>query len=348
MSNLLNHENSFNKLKHIKANLIYGDLNFNKNPLVSIAIPTYKRPDLLKRALDSALAQEGVSNYEIIITDNEEESETGTENLIRSYNNPKILYYRNEKNIGMTGNWNRGIELSRGKWYTMLHDDDVLDNNFLKEMLFVLEKNPNISLLKATHDHLDQRESMEDKNKNESYSIKNETRKFLGSLTKKIRKFTVIDYIIGNPIGGPVGIMMEREKAVALGGFAERSFPAPDYVFFTRYCINYNTYFYNKKLCYYGILRNESMKDGIMIGAAEIHYQLINELINKKLLQKLFFKKYPLYYVLKSIDNTENFWRVNVKDEELKFLGEERSLNIFWYFSYFTFKQIWKLKGIIM
>ena len=68
---------------------------------------------------------------------------------ITSYNvcYTKLLRYKNEKNLGIYGNWNRCLQLARGKWYTMLHDDDLLSNNFLKEMMGVLNKNPKISCL---------------------------------------------------------------------------------------------------------------------------------------------------------------------------------------------------------
>lgn len=40
-------------------------------PKITIAIPTYKRPELLKEALDSAINQIGYTEYEIIVVDND-------------------------------------------------------------------------------------------------------------------------------------------------------------------------------------------------------------------------------------------------------------------------------------
>ncbi len=37
-----------------------------------------------------------------------------------------MLYYHNAVNIGPGYNWNRGVELARGEWVCLLHDDDVL------------------------------------------------------------------------------------------------------------------------------------------------------------------------------------------------------------------------------
>lgn len=126
-----------------------------------------------------------------------------------------------------------------------------------------------------------------------------------------------------NPIGGPVGIIMEKENAIKLGGFNEKNRFSMDYVFFTKYCIKYNSYLYNKSLCSYRISKNVSLKEGVMVFTAKIHFEMIHELINKNFFRKLFFKKYPVYYVLKSVENTKNFWGVNVKEEELNFLGKK-------------------------
>ncbi len=344
MDRLLKYENNFLKIKHVKSKLISGNLNYNENPLVTIAIPTYKRYNLLKEALDSALTQIEFSDYEIIVVENSPDSDTDIEKLLRSYNNPKLLYYKNEENLGVAGNWNRCLELARGKWYVMLHDDDLLSNKFLKEMVGVLDKNPKISLLMPSHNHIDERDLP---NKFNAYWVKLKLKRKLMSFEKKLRKLSEWDYILKNPVGGPVGIIMKRENAVKLGGFNEDHYPSFDYVFFTKYCVNYNTYFYNKSLGSYRISKNESLNEGVMITSAKIHFEMINELISKNIFKKLFFKKYPVYYVLKSVENTENFWGVSVKEDELKFLGKNKNLNPVWYSFYFMFKQIWQLKSIL-
>jgi cellulose synthase/poly-beta-1,6-N-acetylglucosamine synthase-like glycosyltransferase len=88
MSELLKYEDNFSKIKFIKSKLVYGDLNFNKTPLITIAIPTYKRPDLLEEAINSALNQIDFIDYEVIVVDNDPDSDTETEKLLKSYKNP--------------------------------------------------------------------------------------------------------------------------------------------------------------------------------------------------------------------------------------------------------------------
>lgn len=130
-------ENNFEKCAHVKSRLAYGELSFIPNPWLSVVIPTYCRVDLLKQALDSVLAQWNVDFFwDILVVDNEPDDglENETEHLIRSYENKRILYYRNSENIRPGDNFNRCFLLARGEWVMMLHDDDLLVENTLQVM----------------------------------------------------------------------------------------------------------------------------------------------------------------------------------------------------------------------
>lgn len=134
-------ENCFDKTRDVESILLYGEENNKKNVLFTILIPTYKRYTLFKEALYSVVNQWHVSfEWEILVLDNEEYSgkENDNERLIKSYNNPKIRYYRNTKTLRPGDNFNRGILLAKGKWVMMLHDDDILFLNSLRNMSNVL------------------------------------------------------------------------------------------------------------------------------------------------------------------------------------------------------------------
>jgi glycosyltransferase involved in cell wall biosynthesis len=337
---IFGYKNSFKKYRHVKSKLIFGDLNYMESPLVTIAIPTYKRPEMLREAIDSALNQDDFKDYEIIVVDNDAEcssEDSMTEQLIKSYKNPKILYYKNEENLGIYGNWNRCLELARGKWYTMLHDDDLLLKDFLKEIFNIFEKNPKISCIKARHFILDQRVNAKKKNLKEN----------LKNFRKKIRKYNDLDFLISNPIGGPVGIVMDRDKAIGIGGFNEEFYPSSDYVFFTNYCIKHDLYYFNKVLCNYRISKNESLNSGTMINATRVHYDAINTLRKKNIFRNFFFEKYSLYFSLNALKEIKNFWEVDVKKEEINFMGENPKLNPLVFCTYTLFKNIWLLKTFI-
>jgi len=89
--------------------------------LVTVAIPTFNRIDLLKRALASALAQ-NYKNIEIIVSDNA--STDGTNEYLRSLDDRKVKVFLNEKNLGMVPNWDRCLMEARGEYFLLMSDDD--------------------------------------------------------------------------------------------------------------------------------------------------------------------------------------------------------------------------------
>lgn len=107
----------------------------DKNSLLTIAIPTYKRPKYLRQAIDSAVNQvaSGI-DYNIIVVNND--PETDMTEVQKAYEGApvNIRFYTNEKNLGMLGNVNRCVELADGKWIAFLHDDDLLLPSYLYQI----------------------------------------------------------------------------------------------------------------------------------------------------------------------------------------------------------------------
>jgi lipopolysaccharide biosynthesis glycosyltransferase len=104
---------------------------------VTIQIPTYNRSKLLKDCLESVLAQE-YSDFHVMVLDNA--SSDDTETIVRSFDDSRVTYMRNEINIGLFGNWNRALEMSRSPYLTILPDDDVMMPGFIRGSVAELEK----------------------------------------------------------------------------------------------------------------------------------------------------------------------------------------------------------------
>jgi glycosyltransferase involved in cell wall biosynthesis len=98
-------------------------------PLVSIGIPTYNRADsYLRYALRSAVSQT-YKNIEIIVSDNC--SPDNTESVVKTFDDPRMRYYRQTENIGPVKNRHFCLEQSRGDYFVMLLDDDLIDHDFI-------------------------------------------------------------------------------------------------------------------------------------------------------------------------------------------------------------------------
>lgn len=113
-------------------------------PFISICVPVYNGEVYLRECLDSCLAQ-NYTNFEILVCD--DGSTDGSAALLREYQtkHPQLRYYRNEKNLGLVGNWNRCIELAKGEWIKLVFQDDYLHQACLKE--FVKHIEPDTQLL---------------------------------------------------------------------------------------------------------------------------------------------------------------------------------------------------------
>jgi len=114
-----------------------------KQPLVSVIIPTYKRNDSLKRAIDSVLKQT-YENYEIIVVDDNDEDSVfrlSNEKLMKEYsNNKKVVYLKHKKNLNGAAARNTGISYSRAKYIAFLDDDDEFMEKKLELQVKKLEK----------------------------------------------------------------------------------------------------------------------------------------------------------------------------------------------------------------
>jgi len=90
-------------------------------PSVSVVVPTYNRAGLLRRAIESVLAQT-FTDYELIVVD--DGSTDDTEEVLREFRDRRIRVLRSEVNQGVSCARNRGIAAARGEWVAFLDSDD--------------------------------------------------------------------------------------------------------------------------------------------------------------------------------------------------------------------------------
>jgi hypothetical protein len=113
------------------------------NPLVSICIPTYNRASMVSDAIRSALGQ-SYSPIEVLVVDNA--STDNIEDIVRSFQDPRLKMVKNDRNLGLFGNFNRCIELARGKYIHILHSDDWIDPEFTGTCTHFLETHPDVAM----------------------------------------------------------------------------------------------------------------------------------------------------------------------------------------------------------
>ena len=113
-------------------------------PLVSVIMPTYKHAQFIGRAIKSVLSQI-YDNFEIIIIDNY--SEDDTEEIVRSFNDERIKYFKFKNHGIIAASRNLGIKKSKGEYIAFLDSDDGWEKDKLAKQIEVYETLPQVDLV---------------------------------------------------------------------------------------------------------------------------------------------------------------------------------------------------------
>ncbi|MCZ2460035.1 MAG: glycosyltransferase family 2 protein [Chitinophagales bacterium] len=110
-------------------------------PLVSVGVPTFNRPEGLKKCLEYLIDQT-YTNLEIIISDNCS-SDPAVQDLINSFaeKDKRVKYFRQTENIGLEGNFNFVFSQSRAEYFMWMSDDDYFDKDYVEKCVQFLETN---------------------------------------------------------------------------------------------------------------------------------------------------------------------------------------------------------------
>jgi len=213
-------------------------------PKVAIGIPAYKRVGLLRETMQSILAQQGFDDYEIIVSDDNPERGDETEKYIAELASDRIRYYKNERNIGMTANWNRLVELCESPYIVLLHDDDLLYPNYLAEHFRLTTIIPEADIIfstKAVWNDGGAKPVQQNPERCPLYQL------------------TLPDVLMvcENP---PTGVFMKTDSVRRLGGYDETAYPSCDYYFNVKAICHANVWLYDKHLFIYRWGQNVSMR----------------------------------------------------------------------------------------
>ena len=113
-------------------------------PLVSVCIPAYNSSVYIKRTMESVLEQ-NYKNIELVVID--DQSKDNTVEIVESVKDPRVRLVKNEKNLGMTGNWNKCLAEARGDYIKLICADDVLYKDSIEKELGALLAHPEVTLV---------------------------------------------------------------------------------------------------------------------------------------------------------------------------------------------------------
>ena len=113
-------------------------------PKISVIMPAYNAEKYIAEAIDSILGQT-FGDFEFIILN--DCSKDRTEEIILSYDDPRIVYLKNEQNLGVAATLNRGLAIAKGEYIARMDADDIsLPERFEKQVAY-LDANDDIVVL---------------------------------------------------------------------------------------------------------------------------------------------------------------------------------------------------------
>jgi len=106
-------------------------------PLVSVTIPMYNNERFIGETVESILSQT-YANFELLVYD--DNSTDASFDIVSSFRDPRMKVFRNARNLGPEGNWNRAVSNVKGKYVKLICGDDVLYPECLERQVGVFEE----------------------------------------------------------------------------------------------------------------------------------------------------------------------------------------------------------------
>lgn len=288
MNNIFHSEDNYNKYSGIHSNLIKGDENVLSDVDITVLMPIFNHHRYLKCAIESIINQKTQKKIAILIVDNDSCNSFGNGDIIKSIDDNRIVYYRNEQNIGAAENWNRCIELCKSKYFTFLHDDDMLKEDAI-ETLFEIKNVSKADFVFTCFDKINERgEIISHIDARASY-----------------RKINLEQMLIENYCQTGEAVLFSRDIMLKLGGFSEEYKPCFDYALYSRIVYEYNAVKCLKPILNYRIAENDTL-------SCYKDIPTIDEFVRACIIEKLKYPKKILLRYNKSVSQVQRNMIYNV------------------------------------
>lgn len=109
-----------------------------------ILLPYYGDVALMQDAVRSVLAQDG-DDWRLTVVD--DGTEAGVPEWFEQLADPRVRYLRNERNLGVTGNFNRCVELAEYPYLVLMGCDDLMHPNYLQVVRATADREPTAAMI---------------------------------------------------------------------------------------------------------------------------------------------------------------------------------------------------------
>ena len=187
---------------------------------VSICIPVYNGGLYLDECIQSALSQT-YTDFEIVIVD--DQSKDNSLDIINKWalKDQRIRVIVNERNLGLTGNWNACLQNARGTWIKFLFQDDILAHECLEKMMMYVSKGDFISVERSFIFE----DGVDETTRHQYNNLSSPTEEFSITKPQFIPPSALCEKVIqhnsANFIGEPTAVLFKKELVEAWGNFSE-------------------------------------------------------------------------------------------------------------------------------
>lgn len=208
---------------------------------VSVCMPTFNGSKYLRKAIESALSQT-YTGIELLIIDDASTDDTLSIAEDFASLDSRVRIHRNERRLGLAGNWNRCLELARGDWIKFLFQDDYITSDCIEQMLKSGLSNGAIFVVCDRNVVFEPEVREEFKQDFLSYVSEHSlSRRFPGrSRVIESAEFArhVASYPVDNCIGEPTAVMFHRSAVQRFGYFISDLVQKTDWEYWMRLAVN--------------------------------------------------------------------------------------------------------------
>jgi len=242
-----------------------------QRPKVSVCVPVYNGAEYIRDCINSILSQ-SFNDFELIIVN--DASTDDSKKIIQSYRDPRIKYVENDRNLGLIGNWNSCLNLSRGEYINVFHQDDIMSHNILEKKVTLLDLEKQVGLVYSDTLVIDHKKNIK---LNHWFNLLEPNVDFI----RPGQSFFDLMFVNLNMICCP-SVMARRECFEKIGGFDARLPFSVDMEMWMRISLFYDIAYLSEPLMQY------RFHDSNLT-----HRYMVLDLIHIYLCKRMLIEKYP-------------------------------------------------------
>ncbi|MDP1643937.1 MAG: glycosyltransferase family 2 protein [Thiobacillus sp.] len=203
------------------------------SPLVSVCVPTYNGAQYLRVCLDSILSQT-LTDFEVLIVDDCSTDETLVIATEYAQRDKRIRFVKNERNLGLVGNWNRCVELAEGEWIKFVFQDDLIAPHCVESLMQAVQ--PGDAFVFCRRDFLFADNTPEPTRRYYRSKMELVANHFprAGRYTAEQFCTVALTRVGDNFVGEPTAVMLHRELFERFGNFNPHLIVSCDVEYWTR------------------------------------------------------------------------------------------------------------------